>query len=157
MFSDFLEALNQKYNCSSREHLSGLDLQHYLFAESTNTRGQDVLSMFEAFGYNLNGLKILDIGCAYGGFCVEAARKGAVSYGVEISESLYRFACLNGKNEQYENGQCKFILVDATSPSFMDKIPNDFFDIILKIIFHTAKLAVNFLNLSVQIPDFVAF
>lgn len=131
MYCDFLEALNKKYNCNSAEDLTGMDLQHYKFASSTNGRGLNAIGEFEAYGFCMDGLKILDVGCAYGGFSIEAAKKGAECYGVEISPSLYEFACLNTKNEAYHTGSCEFVLVDATSTEFLEKIPHNYFDLII--------------------------
>lgn len=131
MYIDFIEALNKKYGCSSKEELSGMDLQHYQFASSTNGRATDAIGVFEAYGFKLDALKILDIGCAYGGFCIEAAKKGAICYGVEISKTLYDFACLNGENELYNKGSVKFILEDATSIEFMKQVPLNYFDLII--------------------------
>lgn len=131
MYQDFIVALNKKYNCSDMSELQGLDLQHYTFASSTNKRAIDAIAVFEAYGFDLDGMRILDVGCAYGGFSIEAAKKGAYSYGIEISEPLYEFACLNNQNEVYEKGSCKFILTDATSPDCIEKLPNNYFDLII--------------------------
>lgn len=131
MHSDFIEALNKKYACNGAEDLSGIELQHYRFASSTNERGLNAISEFEAYGFCMNGLKILDVGCAYGGFSIEAAKKGAHCYGVDIDASLYEYACLNIKGEIFANGDCEFILVDATSPEFIEKLPHNYFDLII--------------------------
>ena len=108
MYHDFIAALNKKYNCSDRSELSGIDLQHYQFGASTNSRGQDAFGVFVAYGFSMTGLKILDVGCAYGGFSIEAARKGACCYGVEISNALYELATLNNKGEAYDEGYPAF-------------------------------------------------
>lgn len=131
MYHDFINALNEKYNCADKSDLTGMDLQHYMFASTSNQRGQDTLSDFEAYGFSLQGLKILDVGCAYGGFSIEAAKKGAICYGVEISRPLYDFAMLNHKDEVYENGSCEFVFVNALSTDFLEKIPNEYFDLII--------------------------
>ena len=131
MYHDFIAALNKKYNCSDRSELSGIDLQHYNFGTSTNSRGQDAIGVFEAYGFSMTGLKILDVGCAYGGFSIEAARKGACCYGVEISNALYELATLNNKGEAYDGGSCDFVRTDATSPEFLEKLPHDYFDLII--------------------------
>lgn len=131
MYQDFITALNKKYNCSDKSELSGLNLQHYTFASSTNGRGLNAIGAFEAYGFSMSGLKILDVGCAYGGFSIEAARKGAHCYGVDISPPLYEFAQLNSKGETYDSGSCTFMLTDATSPDFLEKLPHDYFDLII--------------------------
>lgn len=131
MYQHFIEALNKKYNCTGQTDLTGMDLQHYMFASTSNQRGQDTLHDFEAYGFSLQGLKILDVGCAYGGFSIEAAKKGAICYGVEISETLYHFAMLNHKDEIYESGSCKFVFCDVLSTDFLEKIPTDFFDLVI--------------------------
>lgn len=148
MYSDFIEALNNKFNCSGESELSGSELQHYHFAATTRKRAADAVAVFEAYGYNMNGLKVLDIGCAYGGFSIEAAHKGADAYGIEISEQLYGYACLNNKDEVYTNGSCHFVLADAASADFADKIPENFFDLIIvndvfEHVYDTVKLVKN--------------
>lgn len=148
MYQHFIEALNQKYNCTGGADLSGLDLQHYTFASTSNKRGRSALSVFEAYGFTLPGLKILDVGCAYGGFSIEAAKKGAICYGVEISEPLYQFAMLNHKDETYETGFCEFVHVDALSTDFLAKIPRNFFDLIIvndvfEHVYDTVRLLAN--------------
>ncbi len=132
MYQDFISALNKKYGCSSKSELSGLDLQHYTFASTTNGRGRFAIGEFEAYGFSMKGMRILDVGCAYGGFAIEAAKKGAHCYGVEISQPLYEFACLNNQGESYPlGGGCCFIQVDATSPDFLEKLPHNYFDLII--------------------------
>lgn len=131
LYQDFIKALNQKYGCSDKSELSGLNLQHYTFAASTNGRGLNAIGAFEAYGFSMSGLKILDVGCAYGGFSIEAARKGAHCYGVEISPPLYEFALLNSQGETYDSGSAAFVLTDATSPDFLKKMPHNYFDLII--------------------------
>lgn len=131
IYQDFIEALNKKYQCDGPEELEGMKKRHYTFAASTNGRGLNAIGVFEAFGFNLKGLRILDVGCAYGGFIIEAAKKGAHCYGVDISKSLYELGELNNKNEKYETGSCKLVLADATSPEFLELIPNNYFDLII--------------------------
>ena len=131
MYHDFIAALNKKYQCSGKSDLSGLDLQHYIFSSTTNARGVDTLKIFEAYGFSIPGLRILDVGCAYGGFSIEAARRGACCYGVEISPPLYEFALLNGRDEIFDSGSCTFIRADATSPEFLEQLPHHFFDLII--------------------------
>lgn len=131
MYKDFIEALNKKYNCTGEKDLEGLDLQHYSFASSSNLRAKDAIGVFEAYGLELHGLRILDVGCAYGGFAIETARRGATAYGVEILEELYDFACANNRDEDYGDGSCQFVLGDVTSRSFLNTVPENYFDLII--------------------------
>jgi 2-polyprenyl-3-methyl-5-hydroxy-6-metoxy-1,4-benzoquinol methylase len=68
------------------------------YALSANERGEEVLRNVRAVLPSLRGKRHLDIGCAYGGACVAAARAGAVSVGVDVDESLLRFAEANRKD-----------------------------------------------------------
>lgn len=131
MNEDFIEKYKSNKQISDISTLSKMDRQHYEFAASTRKRAVDALGIFEAYGFQINGLRILDIGCAYGGFSIEAAKKGAFAYGIEIDQELYEYAVLNDKGEHYSSGKCKFILTDATSEDFLEKLPQNFFDLII--------------------------
>lgn len=153
MHKDFIQALNKLYNCNSKDELSGLDLQHYNFAESTNKRAVDAIGVFLAYGFNLDKLRILDVGCAYGGFSIEAAKRGAYSVGIEISKKLYDFAVINNKDEVYDKGNARFFLADATSPEILQTLPLNYFDLIIvndvfEHIYDTVQLLSNLSKLA---------
>lgn len=131
MNEDFIEQYKTNRRITDVNKLSKMDRQHYEFAASTRKRAIDALGIFEAYGFRMHGLRILDIGCAYGGFSIEAAKRGAFAYGIEIDRELYEYAVLNDKGEHYSSGECKFILTDATSEEFLEKLPQNFFDLII--------------------------
>ena len=131
MLYDFIKALDKQYSCNGSEELEGIERQHYKFASSTRKRALRAIDIFEAYGFKMNGLKILDVGCAHGGFSIETAKRGAISYGIEVDEEYYNLACLNNLNEIYPNGECSLFLLDITSPEFVETIPHDFFDLII--------------------------
>lgn len=148
MYKDFIAALNERYQCSDKSELDGISLQHYTFASTSNGRALNTIGVFEAYGFSMSGLRVLDVGCAYGGFSIEAARKGALCYGIDIAPYLLELAQLNNKDEVYEEGSCKFMLTDATSPDFLQKLPHDFFDLIIvndvfEHVYDTVKLLSN--------------
>ena len=65
------------------------------FALSTNERGRVVDDELEGH-ISLRGKKCLDVGCAYGGFLVAFAVRGAAQVvGVDINRDLLRFAAAN--------------------------------------------------------------
>jgi 2-polyprenyl-3-methyl-5-hydroxy-6-metoxy-1,4-benzoquinol methylase len=124
-----IQALNKKFGISDISELSGIPLQHYTFASTTNERGEKSIEKFSRYGFSFKGLRILDVGCAYGGFAIAAAHLGASVYGVDINEKLLFYAEQNllGIDEL----ECKFIQVDATSINFLEKLPQDHFDLII--------------------------
>jgi 2-polyprenyl-3-methyl-5-hydroxy-6-metoxy-1,4-benzoquinol methylase len=144
----FIQELNKTYKTSQPEQLEGLALQHYLFASSTNGRGLKVIeSMEKRIGFDFRGTRMLDIGCAYGGFCIEAARKGAIAYGIDINQRLIELAKINAQDERVD-GEIHLSVVDATSIDLPKLLPTDFFDLVVvndvfEHVYDTAKLLEN--------------
>jgi 2-polyprenyl-3-methyl-5-hydroxy-6-metoxy-1,4-benzoquinol methylase len=101
---------------------------HFEYAVTTNQRGRDAVNRLSRhlrvrrlFGRRT---RMLDVGCAYGGFLVAFAEKGARVTGIEIDERLLRLAVINLR----ENGiDGELIRGDATAehPEFRGR-----FDII---------------------------
>ncbi|GHV43965.1 hypothetical protein FACS189490_14170 [Clostridia bacterium] len=126
---DLINALNKKYGINDVCELSGMDLQHYTFAATSNERGEKAVESFLKYGFDLNSMRILDIGCAYGGFAIAAAKCGASVYGVDIDDELTALSEQNLLG--IDNIDCKIILSDATSVGFCRKIPVNYFDLII--------------------------
>jgi len=141
----FIKALNEKYNTNDPSSLTGMDKQHYTFAATSNARGEKTMESIGRYGFDLNGLRVLDVGCAYGGFAIAAAERGAVVYGIDIDEDLLKFAELNLLERK--GMDCKLLRTDATSVAFLEEIPHNFFDlIILNDVFEHVYNTTNLLN-----------
>ncbi len=80
-------------------------LEKYLFENARGTSYEEpirraYMDFSRFFGWielvepylKLNGKKVLDSGCGVGGMMVALAQKGAVPYGIEVSEDLFRMA-----------------------------------------------------------------
>lgn len=97
------------------------------YALTTNERGEGVLKRVqEQLGRDVRGLRILDIGCAYGGTCLAFARAGADAVGLEISPSLLELARANC--EDHPNLSVRLLNRDATVPESLSDLGT--FDII---------------------------
>ncbi len=144
----FVQALNKIYKIDNPEQLEGIKLQHYKFASGTNARGLKFIeSMEKRTGFRFQDAKVLDIGCAYGGFCIEAARKGAQAFGIDISRKLLDLARINAKDEK-AGGEIRFFQADITGNDFVNLLPRRFFDLIVvndvfEHVYDTAKMLQN--------------
>lgn len=84
---------------NSLENLSPKHENNLKFALSTNERGDRFLqSTLDKVGSNLITTH-LDIGCAYGGACIAAAKRGIKSIGVDINEHYIDLAKKNAGSE----------------------------------------------------------
>ncbi len=61
------------------------------FALSTNLRGRKLVRSLERYK-RFRGVRYLDIGCGYGGFPIDAARRGASAIGIEPDPLRARFS-----------------------------------------------------------------
>lgn len=152
MKKDFITALMRKrYNIQTLEDvskLSDIDRLGFEFASTTNERGAAFLTQCEGYGFDFDGLNVLDIGCAYGGFSLEAAKCGATVYGIDINSDLIEYAKLNSWNESLGGGAVQYFQCDATSIDFLKLLPHKRFDLVIindvfEHIYDTAALLKN--------------
>jgi len=147
-YEQFIEALNSRYKITGPHQLTGLYLEHYQFASGTRSRGLKFIeSMEKEVGFNFRGARIVDIGCAYGGFCIEVARRGAVAYGIDINPKLLELAMINAQDEKVD-GEIHFLKIDATSDDLLKLLPRNFFDLVgandvFEHVYDTPKLLKN--------------
>ncbi len=87
-----------------RRHLSGLE--HYpmypvwsQFALSTNLRGREVARRLAPYT-KIRGRRYLDVGCAYGGYPIAFAARGAEAVGIDINPQLLGFAACNVRDQR---------------------------------------------------------
>ena len=146
-YDRFIEELNKRYKITGPQQLDGLRLQNYSFASNTRSRGLKFIeSMEKEASFDFSGAMILDVGCAYGGFCIEGARKGATAYGIDIDDGLLELAMINAQGEELD-GEINFLKIDATSGDLLKLLPHNFDFIVVNDVFEhvydTVKLLKN--------------
>jgi len=123
--------LFSRWGANDFTSLTKLQKKNFRYVLSTNDRGLYTVEFLESKGINFSGTNVLDIGCAYGGFSIEAKRRGACNvYGVDIKEDCIALARVNLKDEPIElSEKCKFDVCDITSEKALS-MPQKYFDII---------------------------
>jgi glycosyltransferase involved in cell wall biosynthesis/2-polyprenyl-3-methyl-5-hydroxy-6-metoxy-1,4-benzoquinol methylase len=95
-FADLKTPRNRHFFRALAVHLAGsLDdpclSMYFGFALSANDRGREAVGLIESI-VPLAGKRALDVGCAYGGFLVALAERGAEPTGFDIDEALLALA-----------------------------------------------------------------
>lgn len=98
-FSALETPVNRRYFRALAAHLAGAKDDpcvgmYFEFALSANERGRRAADEIERF-QPLAGKRVLDVGCAYGGFLVAMGERGAEPTGFDLDESLLRLAAHN--------------------------------------------------------------
>jgi 2-polyprenyl-3-methyl-5-hydroxy-6-metoxy-1,4-benzoquinol methylase len=84
----------------------------YSFQIQSRTRALDVVGELKtAVGRDLKGLRVLDVGCAYGSFAVEFSKLGCHVVGIDINDKWLKLAEANARNE----ADCVFVKMDASA------------------------------------------
>jgi 2-polyprenyl-3-methyl-5-hydroxy-6-metoxy-1,4-benzoquinol methylase len=83
---------------------------YFEFAISCNQRGEKVAELLGRHT-RIVGKRYLDIGCAYGGFLVAFAHRGAEATGVDLDESLLELARANFRDQRID---AQILLRDVT-------------------------------------------
>ena len=127
-----LELRYKDMDISKLDDLQELQLS---FTLTTNSRGLHVINELESHGVCFDNARVLDVGCAYGGFSIEARRRGAkMVYGVDIDPELISLAVTNLSDETEDfRKACKFLICDMTSQNALNPaagLPQGFFDCI---------------------------
>ena len=111
-YNDFLAAFAKAQAVGSVEDLLSTHAKRYSFQIRSRERAKSMIAMFdEKLGLDWKGLRVLDIGCAYGAFTIELAKRGAKAVGVELSDKWLRLAKINAQDEI----DVPFISCDAAS------------------------------------------
>jgi 2-polyprenyl-3-methyl-5-hydroxy-6-metoxy-1,4-benzoquinol methylase len=95
------------------------------------------------------GLRILDLGCAYGGICIELAKVGAKTTGIDVIPSYVGLARENAKGEV----DTEFFVGDFTSKATLAMLGERKFDVfilnhVLEHIYDTVSLLENIAALA---------
>ena len=152
MLSDFHAALKKSYG----DDPPPMERQHLEVALSTRDRGRRALDeATRRLGIEITGRKVLDVGCAYAGFVVEAAARGAEAWGVEINRKLWEWGRLNARGEP---GHIELVPGDFLSCRVTEVLPDDFDLVILSDVFeHVYDTAALLAQLSRVMADGASF
>lgn len=129
MESDLLAALRDVYG----DKLTPAAEHYFRFAASNRGRAESVYYQIKKHtAFRFRDSRVLDVGCAYAGFVILAAKLGASAWGVEVDRRFYRYGELNVRGE---SGDINLILADILSPSVLDRLPQDFHLALLNDVF----------------------
>jgi 2-polyprenyl-3-methyl-5-hydroxy-6-metoxy-1,4-benzoquinol methylase len=86
--------------------------EKYSFQIHSRKRALDVAEELRSvLAVDLKGLRVLDVGCAYGSFAVEFAKLGCHVVGIDINDKWLKLAEANARGE----ADCTFLKIDASS------------------------------------------
>jgi len=111
-YQDFLQALADSYRLPDVETLltqHGTRLSFQIHCRKRAAKAVDMLG--RTLGMDFAGKRVLDIGCAYGAFSIEFARRGAQVTGLDVNEKWLRMAGLHAQGE----ADCTFLRCDASA------------------------------------------
>jgi 2-polyprenyl-3-methyl-5-hydroxy-6-metoxy-1,4-benzoquinol methylase len=122
-FARFRTADNSRFYDALAEHMVGRADSPCLpmwfeYAITANQRGRETADRLQTLvPLRRGGLfqprpRVLDVGCAYGGFLVAFAERGARVTGIEIDEALVRLALVNVREQAVD---AEIVLGDATA------------------------------------------
>ena len=94
------------------ETLVGEHADRYAFKINSRERAVKTLDRLENdAGLDWRGCSVLDVGCAYGAFAIELAKRGAQAVGTDLSNKWLRLAGINAAQE----ADITFVRCDASS------------------------------------------
>lgn len=146
----FLQAFADFQRISSVEELLTHHSKRYSFQINSRERAKNAIAKLEELlQIDWKGLRVLDVGCAYGAFTIELAKLEAKVVGIELSEKWLELAKLNAEDEV----DVPFVLCDASHRRACKKLtPYGPFDVVFvndvfEHIYDTPSLLENLRNL----------
>jgi SAM-dependent methyltransferase len=85
--------------------------EKYSFQLKSRERAKEMLATVQGHVGAVKGLRVLDVGCAYGSFAIEFAKAGAQVVGIDVNDKWLRLAAANARNE----ATVPFVKCDAAS------------------------------------------
>jgi 2-polyprenyl-3-methyl-5-hydroxy-6-metoxy-1,4-benzoquinol methylase len=111
-YEDFLSEFAHAQGVASLDELLKTHAERYSFQIKSRERATGMIEKLGAsHSLNFEGKRVLDVGCAYGSFAIEMAKKGAKVVGIDISDKWLKLAEVNARDE----AEVKFINCDASS------------------------------------------
>lgn len=113
-FGDFLRQFAVQQKIDSVEELLQQHSDRFHSQLRTRERAKTQYNaLVSAFGDTLPSMRVLHIGCTYGGLAIELALKGAHVVGVDVNDRWIDLAKVHAKGE----ADCVFVRADLSSPS----------------------------------------
>jgi 2-polyprenyl-3-methyl-5-hydroxy-6-metoxy-1,4-benzoquinol methylase len=110
--TDFLHAFAKAQGLESLEALVTEHEERYAFQINSRERAVKTLDRLQSeAGIDWNGCRVLDVGCAYGAFAIELAKRGARPVGTDVSNKWLRLAAINAAGD----AEAPLIRCDASS------------------------------------------
>ncbi|MEJ1118853.1 class I SAM-dependent methyltransferase [Phyllobacterium sp. CCNWLW109] len=145
-YSDFLEAYAKLKSVSVTELEEMAKTQSAIkYVLSNRTRGAEYIERIKKlYTKPLKGASVIDIGCAYGGICIELAKAGAKTVGIDVITSYINLARSNASGEV----SSEFFLGDFTNKKTLQMFAGRKFDVfivnhVLEHIYDTVSLLEN--------------
>lgn len=121
-YDDFLMEFARVQGVGSVQTLLSEHAERYNFQIKSRERAAKMIdTLKQAFEIDFNGLRILDVGCAYGSFAIEMAKQGSHVVGIDISDKWLKLAELNARGEV----DIKFLNSDASSYTAAQRLKED--------------------------------
>ncbi len=96
----FLAAFAKAQGLGSVEELTGQHAKRYSFQINSRERARKAATLLhDKLGIELEGRRVLDVGCAYGSFAIEFAKLGAQVVGIDVNEKWLKLADENARDE----------------------------------------------------------
>ena len=150
-YQDFLESYARLKNTTVEHiHEMGKTQGNIRYVLSNRTRGAAYLPLLnKIYSRPIDGLSVLDLGCAYGGVCIELAKAGAKTTGIDVIPSYVSLARENAKGD----ADTVFFIGDFTSKKTLEMFGNRKFDVfivnhVLEHIYDTVSLLQNIAALA---------
>lgn len=125
----YVEYFKKKIKITDLNGLSEKSQGNLKFALSTNERAREIVDLVDGkYAPDWSRWNILDVGCAYGGICIESAKRGATAYGVDIVPDYIELAKTNGASLDLN---ATFLLGDICDRSVVAQLPHAAFDLVI--------------------------
>ncbi|HVV95307.1 MAG TPA: class I SAM-dependent methyltransferase [Hyphomicrobiales bacterium] len=108
----FLSAFAQARGLGDADQLVTKYFDRYSFQINSRERAKSTItSLSQRLDASLSGLRVLDVGCAYGAFTIEFAKLGARVAGIDVNKHWLDLAAVNAQDEV----DVPFLLCDASA------------------------------------------